>query len=135
MSTATATSPQTPTRPRVLIVDDSPTIREQLASALRARGYTTVEAGEGVEGLWRARSQVFEVVLTDVHMPSMDGLEFVRELRKLPGYRQVPVFVLTSDASRARFVEGRQVGANGWFLKPPNFDALDRALREALANP
>jgi two-component system, chemotaxis family, chemotaxis protein CheY len=116
----------------ILIVDDAVAIREQLAGALKARGYSTVEAGDGPEGLWRARSQTFEAVLTDIHMPTMDGLEFIRELRKLPGYRQVPVFVLTSDASQARFQEGRQVGASGWLLKPVSVDALDRAVRDAL---
>lgn len=106
-----------------------------ITSALRKAGYHTAEATEGSEGLWRARTQTFDAVLTDIHMPTMDGLQLIRELRKLPGYKTTPVFVLTSDVSSARYAEGRQVGATAWLVKPPNLSALVNVIREALANP
>jgi two-component system chemotaxis response regulator CheY len=121
------------TRARILVVDDASSSREVICSTLRRAGFVTSEATEGSEGLWRARSQVFDAVLTDIHMPTMDGLQFIRELRKLPGYKKTPVFVLTSDVSSARYAEGREVGATAWLVKPPNLVSLVAVVRDALA--
>jgi two-component system, chemotaxis family, chemotaxis protein CheY len=121
-------------RSRILVVDDSPAARDALCASLRRAGFNTSEAAEGSEALWRARSAPFDAVLTDIHMPTMDGLEFIRQLRGVPGYDKTPVFVVTSDVSRARFVEGRQVGATAWLVKPPNMAALVTAVRDALTS-
>lgn len=90
------------------------------------------EAADGQEALWKARHAPHDLVITDLHMPTMDGLELVRQLRKLPGYATVPVLVLTSDPSRERLKEGRQAGATGWLVKPPKPDALVMTVRHAL---
>lgn len=119
--------------PRVLLVDDSSTSRRQLKQALEAAGVSVAEASEGIEGLWRAREQTFDLVLTDIHMPTMDGLEFIRELRKRPVYQQTPIYVLTSDGSRDRLAEGRVAGATAWVLKPPNVPLLVEAILKAIA--
>lgn len=116
---------------RVLMVDDSSTSRRQLRLALERVGIQVAEASEGVEGLWRARQQPFDLVLTDIHMPTMDGLEFIRELRKSPGYESTPVYVLTSDGSRDRLAEGRAAGATAWVIKPPNVPLLVDAIVKA----
>jgi two-component system chemotaxis response regulator CheY len=118
---------------RVLMVDDSSTARRQLKLALEKAGISVTEASEGVEGLWRAREQAFDLVLTDIHMPTMDGLEFIRELRKNPVYEQTPIYVLTSDGSRDRLAEGRAAGATAWVLKPPNLPLLVEAILKAIA--
>lgn len=117
---------------QILCVDDSLSVRAQVRAALEARGVTVVEAGNGVEGLWHARQRSFDLVLADVHMPIMDGLKMVQELRKLPDYAQTPVFILTSDAAAARVEEGKRVGANAWMLKPFKPDLLWRAVDRAL---
>lgn len=132
MSTSSEPAPAPARASRILVVDDSSASREVLCSTLERAGFHTCEATEGSEGLWRARTQNFEAILTDIHMPTMDGLEFIRQLRKLPGYSKVPVFVLTSDVSRARFVEGREVGATAWLVKPPNLVSLVAVIRDAL---
>src|SRR5688572_3576109 len=132
MSTSSEPAPAPARAARILVVDDSSASREVLCSTLRRAGFQTCEATEGSEGLWRARTQNFEAILTDIHMPTMDGLEFIRQVRKLPGYSKVPVFVLTSDVSRARFVEGREVGATAWLVKPPNLVSLVAVIRDAL---
>jgi two-component system, chemotaxis family, chemotaxis protein CheY len=90
------------------------------------------EAGDGQEGLWKARLTTHDLVITDLHMPRMDGLDFLRQLRKLPGYATVPVLVLTSDPSRERLRESRQAGASGWLIKPLAPDALAMTVRHAL---
>ena len=125
--------PSSVTPPRVLTVDDSSTSRRQLRQALEGAGITVAEASEGVEALWRARQQPFDLVLTDIHMPTMDGLEFIRELRKSPGYERTPVYVLTSDGSRDRLAEGRAAGATAWIIKPPNLPLLVDAVVKAVS--
>jgi two-component system chemotaxis response regulator CheY len=125
--------PTSPAGPRVLTVDDSSVSRRQIRNALEGAGINVSEAAEGVEALWRARQQPFDLILTDIHMPTMDGLEFIRELRKSPGYEQTPVYVLTSDGSRDRLAEGRAAGATAWIVKPPNLPLLVDAVLKAIA--
>lgn len=122
--------PPTTFTARVLTVDDSAISRRQVKNALEQAGISVTEASEGVEALWRARQQSFDLVLTDIHMPTMDGLEFIRELRKSAGYERTPVYVLTSDASRERFQEARAAGATAWISKPPNLPLLVKAVIE-----
>lgn len=117
---------------QILIVDDASAAREQLRSALEARGARVVEAENGSEGLWRARENQIDLFLIDVHMPVMGGLRMVEELRKLPQYATAPIFVLTSDAGSARFEEGKAVGASAWILKPIRMEVLWKAIDRAL---
>lgn len=120
---------------RILVVDDSQAARVQVRQPLEAMGFDVVEAAEGIEALWRARQYRFDLVLTDVHMPSMDGLAFIRELRALPEYSKIPILVLTSDCSRERLREGREVGADGWIIKPISPKVLAEGIREMLMKP
>jgi two-component system chemotaxis response regulator CheY len=118
--------------PRVLVVDDSSVARRQLRQALEAVGIGVSEASEGVEALWRARQRPYDLIITDIHMPAMDGLQLLRELRKLPGSERTPVYVLTSDGSRERLAEGRAAGATAWIVKPANIPMLVDAVLDAL---
>lgn len=117
---------------RVLLVDDSSVSRRQVREALEAAGISVSEAGEGVEALWRARQQTYDLIITDIHMPAMDGLQLLRELRKCPGNEHTPVYVLTSDGSRDRLAEGRAAGATAWIVKPANIPMLVEAVLEAI---
>jgi two-component system chemotaxis response regulator CheY len=115
-----------------LVVDDAAVARRELCQALEQAGFKVTVAAEGVEGLWRARETPFDLVVTDVHMPTMDGLQFLAELRRLPNYESTPVFVLTSDRSTERLSRGRQLGATAWVIKPPNLPGLVSAVRDAV---
>jgi two-component system, chemotaxis family, chemotaxis protein CheY len=108
----------------VLMVDDSTSLRQALSHHLQQAGFRVTTAAEGVEGLWRARQDVFDLVITDVHMPAMGGLEFLSELRKVPTYKSTPVFVLTSDYSTERLAKARQLGVTVWLKKPVDVEAL-----------
>jgi two-component system chemotaxis response regulator CheY len=118
---------------RILLIDDSAPFRRHVGGALESSGLTVVEAGDGVEALWRARSEgAFDLVLVDIHMPNLDGLSLIREVRKLPGYAEVPIIVITSDGSRDRRQEGRRAGATAWLLKPPDLPGLINSVHAAL---
>jgi two-component system chemotaxis response regulator CheY len=116
----------------ILIVDDSSLVRSQLRAALEGKGARVVEAENGSEGLWRARENVVDLVVADIHMPVMDGIRMVEELRKIPEYATTPIFILTSDAASSRAEEGKKAGANAWILKPVKTDLLWKAIEKAL---
>jgi two-component system chemotaxis response regulator CheY len=120
------------TKDSVLVVDDSVGARGRLARVLEDSGFEVIEASEGVEGMYRARQRVFDLIITDVHMPAMDGLTFIRELRKLDGYVRTPVIVLTSDFSKDRIQQVRQAGGNAWIEKPPNLGTIGTLVRTTL---
>lgn len=118
---------------RVLVIDDSPQFRRQVCGALEASGLSVAEASEGYEALWRVRTEgVFDLIVADIHMPNLDGMVFIREVRRLPEYAEVPIFVLTADGSRERREEGRAAGATAWLLKPPDLPALVHSVHAAL---
>jgi two-component system chemotaxis response regulator CheY len=102
----------------ILTVDDSPSIRQLMQLTLSDAGYEVAQASDGVEALEYARHHAADLVLTDVNMPRMDGIELVRELRLLPAYKCVPVLMLTTESSKERKEHGKQAGATGWLVKP-----------------
>ena len=118
--------------PSILVVDDSAAIRSQLRVAFEAKGARVLEAENGQEGVWRARSTAIDLILVDVHMPVMDGLDLIRELRKTRQHATTPIFVLTSDAADMRLAEGQRAGANAWMVKPVNVELLWKAIEREL---
>jgi len=121
--------------PRVLVVDDSAVTRRQLRAALEAADMSVVEAAEGVEALQRAREQAIDLILTDIHMPTMDGVALVEQLRASPGYERVPIYVLTTNSSREQLAAGRRAGVTAWLIKPAPLPDIVEAIRKGLAAP
>lgn len=132
LSVENSSAEKLPLRAHILVVDDSAAARAQFSKLLVAAGMEVKEAGEGHEALRMVSATQFDLIVTDVHMPEMGGLALIREVRKLPNYASVPILVLTSDYSRERLKEGREVGASGWLIKPPQRDALVKTVRKAL---
>lgn len=102
----------------ILAVDDSPSMREMVRLALTNAGFKVTPAVDGHQALELARQSTFDLVLSDVNMPHMDGIELIRELRAQPGYRHTPILMLTTEASMDRKREGKEAGATGWIVKP-----------------
>ncbi len=117
---------------RILLVDDAVATRRRIAQVLRAIGFEVTEASEGVEGLYKARATAFDMVITDIHMPAMDGLAFLRELRKLDEYQRTPILVLSSDASKDRIQEVRQAGGSAWIEKSANLTNIAELVRSTM---
>ena len=117
-------------RKKVLAVDDSTSLREMVAFTLRGAGFDVIEAENGQEALEISKREAFDVVLTDQNMPRMDGLTLVRSLRALPGYRKVPILMLTTESGDEMKQQGRAAGATGWIVKPFNPDRLIEVIRK-----
>ena len=103
---------------KILAVDDSGSLRQMVVFSLSAAGYEVAEAVDGQDGLNKARSVQYDLILTDQNMPGMDGLSLIRTLRRLPNYQKTPILMLTTEASTEMKSRGRLAGANGWLVKP-----------------
>lgn len=103
---------------QVLIVDDSHSIRELLSSVLRKAGFDVTSADDGKAGLQTAKKSTFDLVITDINMPVMDGIELLGNLRKLPAYTFKPILILTTEFSQEMKQKGKDAGATGWLVKP-----------------
>ena len=102
----------------ILAIDDSASIRQMVNFTLKSSGYEVTEAVDGMDGLEKAKSKTFNLILTDQNMPRMDGLTLIKSLRALPQYKSVPILMLTTESSDAMKQQGRAVGATGWLVKP-----------------
>jgi two-component system chemotaxis response regulator CheY len=117
---------------RVLVVDDSPAVRQQVSYALSTAGFSVVEAVDGVDGHTRIKAGDIGMVICDVNMPRMDGLEMVEAVRKLPGQAALPIIMLTSESSDALMARGRKAGVKGWVVKPFKADLLIGAVKKLI---
>ena len=119
---------------KLLIVDDSTMLRDMLSYALNEGGYSDVtEAIDGVDGLDKSKMTTYDLIITDVNMPNMDGLTLVEELRKLPQYSKKPILVLTTERSDEMKSKGKAAGATGWIVKPFVPDQLLKAVNIVLS--
>ncbi|GAA0533616.1 two-component system chemotaxis response regulator CheY [Rhizomicrobium palustre] len=116
----------------VLAVDDSASIRQAVKIALHPDCEVT-GATDGADALALARERQFDLVITDLNMPVMDGLTMIRELRKLPAYAGIPILFLTTEDSGEVKQQAKAAGATGWLTKPFAADQLSRVVKKVLA--
>ncbi len=102
----------------VMIVDDSASLRQVVNIALSGAGYTVIEASDGRDALGKLNGDKIHLVISDVNMPNMDGITFVKELKKLPNYKFTPVIMLTTESQESKKAEGQAAGAKAWVVKP-----------------
>ena len=102
----------------VLIVDDSASLRQVVSIALRGAGYEVIEACDGKDGLTKLNGQKIHLIISDVNMPNMDGITFVKNVKQLPNYKFTPVIMLTTEAGEQKKAEGQGAGAKAWMVKP-----------------
>jgi len=121
----------------ILVVDDSPTMRGMVSHALNEAGFETKEAENGKDALIQLTTMEVggtkpDVIVTDINMPEMDGIELVREIRKLSAFKHVPVLVLTTDNTDEKKEIGRAAGATGWLVKPFDSELILKVIRKVL---
>lgn len=103
---------------KILAVDDSVSIRKSLSFILQQEGYEVTEAVDGVDALAKAKADKFALVITDINMPNMDGIQLTKELRKTDGYKFTAIIALTTESQEDKMKEGKEAGATGWIVKP-----------------
>jgi two-component system chemotaxis response regulator CheY len=103
---------------RILIVDDSASVRQVVGIALKGAGYEVIEAVDGVDALSKLDGSKYHLVISDVNMPRMDGITFVKEAKKLPAYKFTPMIMLTTESEEKKKMEGQAAGAKAWVVKP-----------------
>jgi two-component system chemotaxis response regulator CheY len=116
----------------ILTVDDSASIRQAIKIALGGAGYKVEEAGNGAEGLSKAEAGAFDLIITDLNMPVMDGLTMIQELRKRGTVVGVPIVFLTTESDDGLKAKAKAAGATGWLTKPFLPDQLVRVASKVL---
>ena len=108
----------------ILTIDDSASMRQMVAMTLRSAGHQVLEAGDGSEGYAQATSNTVHAVITDLNMPVMNGIEFIRKFRQHPTSKGVPIILLTTESDETLKAEAKAAGATGWIVKPFKQDQL-----------
>lgn len=114
----------------VLTVDDSASVRQMVSFTLRKAGFEVGEAVDGRDGLEKARAHPCDLIITDLNMPKMDGIEMIAALRTLPKYSFTPILMLTTESQPEKKDAGRKAGATGWIVKPFQSEQLVAVVRK-----
>ena len=116
----------------ILTVDDSASIRATIRIALTGAGYSVAEAEHGADGIAKANAGNYDLIITDLNMPVMDGLTMIEELRRLPAHMGVPIIFLTTESDDGMKQRAKAAGATGWLTKPFDPEQLVRIARKVL---
>lgn len=108
----------------ILTIDDSASVRQMVAMTLAGAGYTVIEAADGAEGFKKATSNKVNAIITDLNMPVMTGIEFIRKYRAHPSSAGVPIVFLTTESDEELKSQAKAAGATGWIVKPFKQDQL-----------
>lgn len=109
---------------KALIVDDSFTMRNMVSLALKEENFEVISAEDGVDAIEKSKGQKFDVIVTDINMPNMDGLQLIEKLRAMDEFKFTPILVLTTEGGDDKKKEGKRLGATGWIVKPFNPQVL-----------
>jgi len=102
----------------IMIVDDSASLRQVVGIALRSAGYEVIEGADGKDALAKLTGQKVHLIISDVNMPNMDGISFVKAVKQLPDYKFTPIIMLTTESQETKKQEGQAAGAKAWVVKP-----------------
>ncbi|MDF3822701.1 response regulator [Leptospira sp. 96542] len=116
----------------VMVVDDSASLRQVVGIALRGAGYEVIEGCDGKDALSKLTGQKVHLIISDVNMPNMDGISFVKALKQLPAYKFTPVIMLTTESQEAKKAEGQAAGAKAWVVKPFSPDVMLNAVQKLI---
>ena len=116
----------------VLIVDDSATTRQVVGMTLKGAGYEVMEACDGEDALRKLDGKKINLIISDVNMPNMDGISFVKEAKKLASYKFTPVIMLTTESQDSKKQEGQAAGAKAWVVKPFQPDQMLAAVAKLI---
>jgi two-component system chemotaxis response regulator CheY len=117
----------------IMIVDDSATMVMSVKSTLEMNGFKVETAGDGLAALTKLKSGLKpDLIITDINMPNMGGLELIRNVKALAGFRFTPILTLTTEGQAEKRDEGKKLGATGWLVKPVSGPDLVKVIRQVL---
>ncbi len=116
----------------ILVVDDSWSVRQLVSLTLQSAGYHVMEAIDGDDALTKLSGQEIHLIICDVNMPKMDGISFVKEVRKSGNYKFTPIIMLTTESQEKKKQEGQAAGAKAWIVKPFRPDQLLSAVSKLI---
>jgi two-component system chemotaxis response regulator CheY len=108
----------------ILAIDDSASIRQMVGMTLASAGHRVIEAVDGADGYGKATAEQVDAVITDLNMPNLNGIEFIRKFRQHPLSKGVPIILLTTESDEELKRQAREAGATGWIVKPFKQDQL-----------
>ncbi|MBN1183940.1 MAG: response regulator [Bacteroidales bacterium] len=103
---------------KILIVDDSASIRDVLSFVLKEEGFEVFMAEDGVDAQKHLNGQQLDLIITDLYMPNMDGIELIKKIRSMSDYERTPILFLTTESQNEKKSEAKEAGATGWIVKP-----------------
>jgi two-component system chemotaxis response regulator CheY len=118
---------------RAITVDDSKTMRDMVVFTLKNAGFEVMEAEDGKAALTTLGNTPIDLIITDLNMPNMNGIELIRNLRANPTYKFTPILMLTTEGDQAKKDEGKSAGATGWIVKPFNPEKLIQVINKVCA--
>jgi two-component system chemotaxis response regulator CheY len=117
----------------IMIVDDSNTMLMSLRNSLEIAGFKVLEANDGSVALKTLQGGAKpDLIITDINMPNMGGIEFIGKARALPGFRFIPILALTTESQQGKREEAKKLGATGWLLKPVSGTDLNKIIKQVL---
>lgn len=116
----------------VMTADDSASMRQMVSFTLKQAGYEVSEAVDGCDALDKLKGSAVNMLLTDLNMPNMDGLELIKEIRSLAEYKFMPIIMLTTESDVSKKQAGKQAGATGWIVKPFKPEQLAAVVKKVL---
>lgn len=117
----------------IFLVDDSATILLSVSNILAKAGYGVEKASSATDALAKFTAGTkIDLLITDLNMPGMNGIDFIKEVRKLPSYKFMPILFLTTESQQARRAEAKAAGASGWLVKPATADELLNTIKLVL---
>jgi two-component system, chemotaxis family, chemotaxis protein CheY len=116
----------------IMTVDDSVSIRQMVGFVLAREGYQILEAVNGEDAEKKLDSNIVNMMITDLNMPKMDGIELIKKVRAKPKYKFMPIVMLTTESEEQKVMEGKAAGATGWIIKPFRPDQLVGVVKKVL---
>ncbi len=102
----------------IMTVDDSASVRQMVSFTLKEAGYNVIEASDGKDALSKIQNAELNLIVTDLNMPNMDGIDLIKNVRTNPKHKFVPIIMLTTESQNEKKMEGKSAGATGWIVKP-----------------
>jgi two-component system, chemotaxis family, chemotaxis protein CheY len=116
----------------IMTVDDSTSVRQMISFTLVDAGYKVLEAVDGTDAMNKLGNNLVDMMITDLNMPKMDGIELIKSVRKMSQYKFIPIIMLTTESENSKKQKGKEAGATGWIVKPFKPDQLIAVVKKVL---